>query len=168
MNAGSRRGAAALGAAALFAAALASAQQPSGAPPHFADGASVFQANCAVCHRANGAGQAGLAPPLLHYPARYVAVPEGRRQLVLTLLFGMFGDVVVDDRHFNFKMPEFSRLDDATLASVINFVAFDLSQAPDTSAPVTPGEVSRERALGLSGEAVRRHRVDVLGTAPTP
>ena len=167
MSAAQRRSVAGLIAAALLALSSAAAQQPGGGSPRFAEGATVFQANCAVCHRANGAGQAGLAPPLLHYPARYVAAAEGRRQLVLTLLFGMFGDVVVDERHFNFKMPEFSRLDDAMLASVVNFVAFDLSRAPATAAPITPEEVARERPLGLSGEAVRRHRAEVLD-APAP
>lgn len=132
----------------------------------YQDGAVVFQANCAVCHRANGAGQAGLAPPLLRYPARYVASAEGRRQLVLTVLYGMFGEIVVDEHHFNFKMPEFSRLDDATIAATINYVVFDLAGAPATAEPLKPEEIARERALGLGGDAVRRHRTQVLEATP--
>jgi mono/diheme cytochrome c family protein len=137
------------------------------ASPRFADGAAVFAANCAVCHRANGAGQAGLAPPLTSYPARYIALAEGRRQLVMTLLYGMFGDIVVDERHFNFKMPDFARLDDATLAATINYVVFDLGKAPGTAAPLQPEEVARERSLALGGDAVRRHRAQALD-ASTP
>ena len=132
----------------------------------YPDGAAVFQANCAVCHRANGAGQAGLAPPLLRYPARYVESPEGRRQLVLTLIYGMFGEIVVDDRHFNFKMPEFSRLDDAAIAATLNYVAFDLGRAPATAEPLRLEEIARERALGLGGDAVRRHRAQILDATP--
>ena len=135
--------------------------------PRYADGALTFQANCAVCHRATGAGQPGLAPPLLSYPARYLERPEGRRQLVLTVLFGMFGDIVVDEKHYNFKMPEFARFDDTTIAGVLNFVAFDLGHAPPTSVPLAPDDVARERVLALTGEAVRRHRFEALD-APAP
>jgi len=133
----------------------------------FADGASLFQANCAVCHRANGAGQSGLAPPLLVYPARYAASVEGRRQLAMTLLFGMFGDITVDDRHYNFKMPDFARFDDATVAALINYVVFDLGHAPASVAVFAPTDVAAELATAQTGEAVRRHRSQLL-EAPTP
>ena len=166
MSALTRRLGAGLSLAALLAAPAAVAQDEAPAP-RFVDGAAAFQANCAVCHRPNGAGQAGLAPPLLSYPARYLARPEGRRQLVLTVLYGMFGDIVVDEKHYNFKMPDFTRFDDATIAGVLNFVAFDLSQAPAGAVPLAPEDVARERALALTGEAVRRHRAEVLD-APAP
>ena len=150
--------------AALLGAGAARAEE--GATPRFADGAVIFAANCAVCHRANGAGQAGLAPPLTSYPGRYIASAEGRRQLVLTLLYGMFGDIVVDEHHYNFKMPEFARFDDATLAAVINHVVFDLSKAPAGAEPIRAEELARERALALGGDAVRRHRAQVLDATP--
>jgi mono/diheme cytochrome c family protein len=148
----------------LLAAGSAAAEEPA---PRFGDGAATFKANCAVCHRATGVGQPGLAPPLLSYPGRYLERPEGRRQLVLTVLYGMFGDIVVDEKHYNFKMPEFARLDDAILAGVLNFVAFDLSHAPASAAPLEPADIARERPLALSGEAVRRHRAEALD-APAP
>jgi mono/diheme cytochrome c family protein len=132
-------------------------------PPRYATGASLFQANCAVCHRANGSGQPGLAPPLTGYPALYVRYPEGRRQLVLTVLYGMFGDVIVDDRHYNFEMPEFARFDDVALAEVLNFVVFDLGRVEVQASPLTPAEVAAERTLALGGDGVRRHRLEVLG-----
>jgi len=130
--------------------------------PRFADGAVVFQANCAVCHRANGAGTPGLAPPVTEYPSRFVTTPEGRRQLALTVLFGMYGDIVVNERHYNFKMPEFTRLDDATLAAAINFVVFDLGHAPADAAPLTAAELAAERPRALDGAAVREHRAEVV------
>jgi mono/diheme cytochrome c family protein len=148
-------------AAALLAGAFANADEAVG-PPRYAAGAILFQANCAVCHRANGSGQPGLAPPLTGYPALYVRHPEGRRQLVLTVLYGMFGDVVVDDRHYNFKMPEFARFDDVALAEVLNFVVFDLDRVAGRVTPLAPAEVAAERALALGGDGVRRHRLEVL------
>jgi mono/diheme cytochrome c family protein len=130
--------------------------------PRFADGAAVFQANCAVCHRANGAGTPGLAPPVTEFPPRFAAVAEGRRQLALTVLFGMYGDIVVGERHYNFKMPEFTRLDDATLAAALNFVVFDLGHAPTDVAPLTAAELAAERGRTLDGSAVREHRAEVV------
>jgi mono/diheme cytochrome c family protein len=130
--------------------------------PRFAEGAAVFQVNCAVCHRANGTGTPGLAPPVIEYPARFIATPEGRRQLALTVLFGMYGDIVVGERHYNFKMPEFARLDDATLAAALNFLVFDLGHAPAESRPLAAAELAADRARALDGSAVREHRAEVV------
>jgi mono/diheme cytochrome c family protein len=140
----------------LAAAALADGE------PRFADGAATFQANCAVCHRVNGAGTPGLAPPVTEYPARFLATPEGRRQLALTVLFGMYGEIVVGERHYNFKMPEFTRLDDATLAAALNFVAFDLGHAPADAAPLAAAEIAALRTQAIDGSAVREHRAEVV------
>jgi len=147
----------------LLVSAIAAADGP--AEQRYAAGASLFQANCAVCHTATGVGQPGLAPPLTSYPALYARDPEGRRQLVWTVLFGMFGDVVVDERHYNFKMPDFARLDDSDIAAVLNFVVFDLGHAGDGIPPIAAAEVAPERSLALAGDAVRRHRLAVLAAA---
>ena len=130
--------------------------------PRFVDGAAAFQANCAVCHRANGAGTPGLAPPVTEYAPRFLATPEGRRQLAMTVLFGMYGDIVVAERHYNFKMPEFTRLDDATLAATLNFVAFDLGHAPADAAPSAAAELAAVRPQAMDGSAVREHRAEVI------
>jgi mono/diheme cytochrome c family protein len=130
--------------------------------PRFPEGAQAFGANCSVCHGAAGAGQPALAPPLLANPARYASVPEGRRQLALTVLFGMFGDITVDQKHYNFKMPEFSQQSDATLSAVLNFVVFDLAHAAADTRPIEPAEIAAERGAALDGAAVREHRASVL------
>ena len=134
--------------------------------PQFADGAASFQANCSVCHGAAGTGLPSLAPPLTGYPARYAATPEGRRQLAMTVLYGLFGDITVDDKHFDFKMPDFARLDDATLAATLNFVVFDLGHAPASVKPLTAADVAAERAQPRDGAAVREHRKEVAPAAP--
>ena len=65
--------------------------------------AATFQANCAVCHGAKGLGQPSLAPPLTSYPARYASIAEGRRQLAMTVLNGMFGGIDVDVETLRFQ-----------------------------------------------------------------
>jgi mono/diheme cytochrome c family protein len=145
----------------------APAAYPADAPaPQFADGAASFQANCAVCHGAAGTGLPSLAPPLTGYPARYATSPEGRRQLAMTVLYGLFGEITVEDRHFDFKMPDFSRLDDATLAATLNFVVFDLGHAPASVKPLTGADIAAERAQPLDGAAVREHRKTVTPAVP--
>lgn len=125
-------------------------------------GAALFAAHCAVCHGPAGAGTPGLAPPLTSYPARYARNEDGRRQLAMTVLYGMFGDVSVDGQHFDFKMPTFAQLDDASLAAVLNYVVFQLAKAPADTRPLSAAEIAAERAKPEDGQAVRRHRSAVL------
>ena len=153
-------------AALALAATLAASAAAADAPPAYPQGAATFQANCAVCHGATGAGVPSLAPPLLSYPARYAASAEGRRQLAITVLYGMYGDVVVEGKHYDFRMPDFGQLDDASLAAVLNFVVFDLAHAPASVAPLTSAEVAAERAHPLDGAAVREHRKSVAPAEP--
>ena len=126
--------------------------------PSYSQGAAAFQTNCAVCHGPAGAGIPGLAPPLSSDPARFAASAEGRRQLAITLLYGMFGDITVGESHFNSQMPDFARLDDATLAATLNFVVFDLAHAATSIKPLAAEEIAAERAHPLDGAAVRAHR----------
>jgi mono/diheme cytochrome c family protein len=130
--------------------------------PSYPQGAAAFQANCAVCHGPAGGGIPALAPPLSSYPARFAASPAGRRQLAITLLYGMFGDITVGPAHFNSQMPDFARLDDATLAATLNFVVFDLAHAPTEVKPLTPDEIAAERARPLDAAAVRERRKDLV------
>ena len=134
--------------------------------PAYPQGAAAFQSNCTVCHGPGGAGVAALAPPLLSYPARYAASAEGRRQLAMTLLYGMFGDISVGGTHFNSQMPAFAQLDDATLAALANFVVFDLDHAAADVKPLAASEVAAERAQPVDAAAVREHRKRVAPPAP--
>jgi len=134
--------------------------------PQYGDGAASFQANCSVCHGAAGTGLPSLAPPLTSYPAHYAASPEGRRQLAMTVLYGLFGEITVADKHFDFRMPEFARLDDATLAATLNFVVFDLGHAPASVKPLSAADIAAEREHPIDGAAVREHRKSVAPAAP--
>ena len=132
----------------------------------YPQGATAFQGNCAVCHGPGGAGVPALAPPLLAYPARYAASTEGRRQLAMTLLYGMFGDISVGGVHFNSQMPAFAQLDDASLAAVLNFVVFDLDHAAGDIKPLAAAEIAAERSRVVDPAAVREHRKQVAPGGP--
>jgi len=130
----------------------------------YSAGATTFAANCAVCHGAKGAGTPSPAPPVTSYPARYAATEEGRRQLAMTVLNGMFGGIDVDRKHFDFKMPDFMHLDDATLAAVLNFVVFDLGHPTEDTKPLAAEEIAAVRAHPVDGAAVREHRTKLLAS----
>jgi mono/diheme cytochrome c family protein len=157
----------ALAAFASFVTALSSTPGARAAgTPTYPQGAAAFQTNCAVCHGPAGAGIPALAPPLSSEPARFAASPAGRRQLAITLLYGMFGDITVGQSHFNSQMPDFARLDDATLAATLNFVVFDLAHAGTDIKPLAPEEIAAERAHPLDGAAVREHRKGLVAGGP--
>lgn len=160
MKAGHAR--AAVGTAFLVAAAAPLSLAADAVTSAYPAGEATFQANCAVCHGPKGAGQPSLAPPLTTYPARYASIAEGRRQLAMTVLYGMFGGIDVEQKHFDFKMPEFAHFDDGTLAAVLNFVVFDLAHAPKDTKALTAAEVASERGAPKDGAAVREHRASVV------
>ncbi|MBV8783118.1 MAG: cytochrome c [Gammaproteobacteria bacterium] len=146
----------------LLLAPLTRAEEPAAT---YKEGAASFQANCAVCHGPAGAGVPALAPPLKSYPAVYAGSAEGRRQLAMTVLYGLFGEISVEGARYDFKMPEFSHLDDATLAATLNFVVFDLDHAAAGVKPLTAEEVAALRGQNLDGAAVREHRKPLVPPA---
>ena len=153
---------AALLAALLLVAIAAEPARADPAPVRYPAGATAFQANCLVCHGAKGAGTPSLAPPITSYPARYATTPDGRKQLAITVLNGMFGGIDVEKKHFDFKMPDFMQLDDATLAAVLNFVVFDLDQAKEDTKPFAAEEIAAERSHPVDGAIVREQRMKLL------
>lgn len=148
----------ALAAATMAALALGADLAVPAEAPAFPQGATSFQSNCAMCHGPAGAGVPGLAPPISSYPARYAASAAGRQQLALTLLYGLFGDIVIEGKHYDLRMPDFSRLDDATLAATLNFVIFDLGHASASIKPLEAAEIAAERGKAVDAAAVREHR----------
>ncbi|GAB3626469.1 gluconate 2-dehydrogenase (acceptor) [Pandoraea terrae] len=127
-------------------------------------GRAVFAARCAVCHQAGGRGMDGLAPPLTEYPARFAGSAPGRKHLIETLLHGMYGDISVNGKHYNFRMPAFNSLGDEEIANVLNYLAIDLPAGASgpRAAPVGAQEVAALRGVTLDGDAVRRQRAELL------
>ncbi|AOI76488.1 c-type cytochrome [Burkholderia sp. NRF60-BP8] len=125
-------------------------------------GKGVFDTQCAVCHQAGGKGQDGLAPPLTEYPGKYAAAEAGRAQLIATLLHGMFGEIAVHDKRYNFKMPSFASASDDDIAHVLNYVVFDLNAQHGDAKPFTAAEIRAARAKPMDGTAVHAQRAAVI------
>ena len=129
---------------------------------HYPAGKSLFDAQCAVCHQAGGKGQDGLAPPLTEYPGKYATAETGRAQLVATLLHGMFGEIKVRDKHYNFKMPSFASASDDDIAHVLNYVVFDINAQHGDAKPFTAADIRAARAKAMDGTAVHAQREVVI------
>jgi mono/diheme cytochrome c family protein len=129
---------------------------------HYAGGKSMFDAQCAVCHQAGGKGQDGLAPPLTEYPGKYSTTSPGRAQLTSTVVHGMFGEIKVNDKSYNFKMPSFASASDEDLAQVLNYVVFDLNEKHGDAKPFTAADIKAARAQTLDSAAVHTQRAAVV------
>ncbi|KVH03406.1 cytochrome c [Burkholderia sp. BCCIQ04A] len=129
---------------------------------HYPAGKSLFDAQCVVCHQAGGKGQDGLAPPLTEYPGKYAAVEAGRAQLIATLLHGMFGEIDVHGKRYNFKMPSFASASDDDIAHVLNYVVFDLNAQHGDAKPFTAADIRAARAKPMDGAAVHAQRAAVI------
>jgi mono/diheme cytochrome c family protein len=102
-------------------------------------GRKVFDATCIQCHKADGQGQVGLAPPLVD--SAWILGPEER--LVRIVLNGIRGPLTFGGISFNSDMPGLGTLTDDEVASVLTYVRREWDHA---AAPIDPETVSRIRS----------------------
>jgi mono/diheme cytochrome c family protein len=97
--------------------------------------------NCQGCHRADGSGTAGTAPPIRGTVARFLQVPGGREYLA--------------------EVPGVAAapFSDEEIAEVMNWMVrrYDAAHVPAGFEPYTAAEVARLRLtpLGLDANALR-------------
>jgi mono/diheme cytochrome c family protein len=84
----------------------------------FQAGKLVFSRTCIQCHKADGLGQTGLAPPLVN--SEWVLGEE--KQLIRIALNGITGPVTVGGQTFNLEMPGLQILKDDEIAAVLTYV----------------------------------------------
>jgi mono/diheme cytochrome c family protein len=144
--------------------------QPAPSDPSFewADlGRSVYNANCASCHGAEGAGIPGAFPPLAGHAVDLMNPDGGSILLIDTLLYGLQGPIEVDGASYNGAMPGWQQLDDAQVAAVINYIVTswgNVDALDEDTVLVAPADVAAERDKGLSPADVLALRAEVLGT----
>lgn len=85
----------------------------------FDAGKSLFSGTCSVCHQDNGAGLAGVFPPLAK--SDYMAAASDE-QLVGILLNGLTGPIKVNGQDYNSVMPPMSQLTDDEVANILTYV----------------------------------------------
>ncbi len=119
-----------------------------------AAGQAIYEANCASCHQATGAGVPGAFPPLAgHVPALYNA---DRSYLVNLLLYGLQGEIQVLGEPYNGAMPAWSQLSDDDIAATLNYVstAWDNEGTLEDFQPFGADEIAPARDAALSTDEV--------------
>jgi mono/diheme cytochrome c family protein len=127
-------------------------------PLQAADGAKLYEANCAVCHQPDGNGSEGLAPPLTGVLAKRAQSASGREYLAQVLVSGMVGTITSRGVKYNGNMPA-ATLSDAELVAVMGHV---LTTFNKVSQPLPAELFSAARGKALTPSAVRQQRERVL------
>ncbi len=132
-----------------------------------ANGADIFNANCAICHQPNGKGIPGMYPPLADSIGSYVALPQGRAYLIRVVSFGMNGPISVHGQIYNGMMQPWQKFKDEEIAEVLNYVltSFNAKLLPRNFSPLTSEEVKKYRTTAALGD-IRKEREALLKAIP--
>jgi len=104
-------------------------------------GESLFAGTCSVCHQPNGAGLAGVFPPL----AKSDFLAADLKRATGIVLRGFNGKVTVNGSEYNSVMPPMSQLNDDEVADILTYV---INSWGNPGGRVSAEEVKRERAKG--------------------
>jgi mono/diheme cytochrome c family protein len=105
----------------------------------FEKGKTLYATICGACHQPNGAGMAGLAPPLLD--SEWVLGPADRS--IRIVLHGLTGPIDVAGTRWQLEMPGLPILSDEDFAGVLTYIRREWEH---TASPVEPAEVAKVRA----------------------
>jgi nitrite reductase (NO-forming) len=109
-----------------------------------AAGKALYAGTCSVCHQDNGAGLAGVFPPLA--TSDYLA-NHSKEEIVRIVLNGLTGPVKVNGQDYNSVMPPMSQLTDDEVANILTYV---------------------QTGFGNKGERVRKEEVTTIRAATPP
>jgi ubiquinol-cytochrome c reductase cytochrome b subunit len=102
-----------------------------------ANGAKVFQTNCASCHGATGQGQPGAFPPLANNPT----VTGDPNKVIGILIGGLHGSISVNGQTYNGMMPAWKgTLSNKDIADVVTYIRGSLGN--NKASPVTQAQVT--------------------------
>lgn len=90
-----------------------------------AHGQQLYEIHCTNCHQLDGKGIARIVPPLLNED--YII--QNRNLLPQIIRYGMQKRIVVNGITYQQKMPANSKLTDAEVAALVNFVEFRFAKS---------------------------------------
>ncbi len=104
----------------------------------FLAGEKVYGTVCVQCHKPDGMGLAGLAPPLVG--SEWALGPEERA--IRIVLNGIRGPITVNGEGFNLEMPNLAMLSDEQIAGALTFVRRSWD---NDGSPIEPETVAKIR-----------------------
>ena len=109
-------------------------------------GKSLFNGTCSVCHQANGAGLAGVFPPL----AKSDYLLADPKRAISTVLHGLSGKVTVNAKEYDSVMPPMNQLNDDEIANILTYV---LNAWDNKGGLIKASDVKAERAKKVTKTA---------------
>lgn len=98
-------------------------------------GATIYEAQCAVCHGAQGQGTPGLYPPLAGSLGRLLVLEEARAYITWVVRYGLSGPIRSGGVLYKGVMPAHPGLSVKELTALLNFLlTLNAKQLP----PATP------------------------------
>ncbi len=104
-----------------------------------AAGQALFAGTCSVCHQANGAGLAGVFPPL----AKSDWLAQDTKRAIGVVLHGLSGKVKVNGKDYESVMPPMNQLNDDEVANILTYV---LNSWGNPGGSISADEVKKQRA----------------------
>lgn len=134
------------------------------------DGHAVFSSICSACHQASGKGIPGAFPPLAGHAADIARKDGGRDYLISVVLFGLQGQITVEDQDYNGVMPaQGAALSDEKIAAVLSYVTGELDDAGGEPVdPFDPAAVAEVRQTSRTPQDNHELRQTVLAEAAAP
>ncbi len=103
-------------------------------------GQQLFAGTCSVCHQGNGAGLAGIFPPL----AKSDFLSGDLRRTIGVILNGMSGKVTVNGTEYNSVMPPMNQLNDDEVANILTYV---MNSWGNPGQQINAADVKKVRAI---------------------
>ena len=123
-------------------------------------GEKTYSSSCASCHQANGQGVPAAFPPLAGHLPEVYSVEGGRDYLIRVVLFGLQGQIQVNEESYNGSMPAFGQFSDEQIAAVLNheLSSWENSSQLEDFRPIQPTEVADARGEQLTPQQVYERR----------
>lgn len=126
-------------------------------------GASLYQARCAVCHGVEGQGIPGLYPPLAGSLGRLLALKEARAYVAWVVWYGLLGPIRSGGVVYQGVMPAHPGLTPEELAALLNhLLALNTRYLSSNYLPFTPEEVKGYQAQVKTPAELRKLREALL------
>lgn len=126
-------------------------------------GATIYQARCAVCHGSQGQGTPGLYPPLAGTLGRLLALEEARAYIAWVVRYGLSGFIRSSGGVYNGVMPAHPGLSAEELTDLLNFlVTLSSKQLPPNFRPFSLEEVRQYQAQPKTPGELRKLREAIL------
>ena len=101
------------------------------------NGKEVYILFCQSCHMENGEGLEGVYPPVAK--TSYI---KNTKKIIDVILYGQFGEVIVNGKKYNTDMPAQPYLTDEQIADVLTYIRNNWGNKYPT---VTPAQVKAQR-----------------------